>query len=494
LQIDFAVLSTILILMCLLAIITDLIGVHTVLGAFVTGILVGQSPILTEHIRDQLRGLVLGFFAPIFFAVAGLSVDLRILKSLSQVKLAVGLIVIASLGKLVGCLVGGKLGGLTTREAIALAVGMNARGTTEVIIATIGLSIGVLNQDFYTLIVVMAVTTTMAMPPMLRGALRRIPLSAKEKERLERENAEARDFVPRVERLLIAADESDCGELAALLGGLFAGARKILATVLEIAPAQSGTSELVLNAKIADRAKLAIAGVAERSRDKKKQRNSDDEEKPEPPAQLNIRASTAEPDEALSQEMENGYDMIFIGLKNGLVPAPKDTGQLASSVERVIKDFKGAVGIAVAREGITLSFSDDALNILTPATGTDYSQRAVEVGIALAKAMGGKVTAINVSAPTGDSAREGSNQKHLKPAREILRDIKELGRREGVTVKTLAKLRRNSEAAIIKQAKTGKHNLLVVGANIRPGEGLFFGHSVKVLLERAPCSVLVVSS
>src|ERR1051325_2085305 len=251
LQIDFAVLSIILVLMCLLAIITDLIGVHTVLGAFVTGILVGQSPILTEHIRDQLRGLVLGFFAPIFFAVAGLSVDLRILKSLSQIELAVGLIVIASLGKLVGCLVGGKLGGLTTREAIALAVGMNARGTTEVIIATIGLSIGVLNQDFYTLIVVMAVTTTMAMPPMLRGALRRIPLSAKEKERLERENDEAREFVPRVERLLIAADESDCGELAALLGGLFAGARKILATVLEIAPAQSGTSELVLNPKIA---------------------------------------------------------------------------------------------------------------------------------------------------------------------------------------------------------------------------------------------------
>ncbi|HYW70403.1 MAG TPA: cation:proton antiporter, partial [Pyrinomonadaceae bacterium] len=116
-QIDFAVLTVILLLMCSLAIVTDLIGVHTVLGAFVTGILVGQSPIFTEHIRDQLRGLVLGFFAPIFFAVAGLSVDLTILKSLSRFELAVGLILIASLGKLGGCLLGGKLGGLTNREA-----------------------------------------------------------------------------------------------------------------------------------------------------------------------------------------------------------------------------------------------------------------------------------------------------------------------------------------------------------------------------------------
>jgi len=57
---------------------------------------------------------------------------------------------------------------MSAREATALAIGMNARGTTEIIVATIGLSIGVVSQDFYTLIVVMAVTTTMVMPPMLR--------------------------------------------------------------------------------------------------------------------------------------------------------------------------------------------------------------------------------------------------------------------------------------------------------------------------------------
>ena len=63
-----------------MALITDLIGVHTVLGAFVAGILVGQSPILTRHIDEQLRGLITALFMPVFFGLAGLSADLTILK------------------------------------------------------------------------------------------------------------------------------------------------------------------------------------------------------------------------------------------------------------------------------------------------------------------------------------------------------------------------------------------------------------------------------
>ena len=56
-----------------MALITDAIGVHTVLGAFVAGILVGQSPILTRHIDEQLRGLIVALFMPVFFGLAGLS-------------------------------------------------------------------------------------------------------------------------------------------------------------------------------------------------------------------------------------------------------------------------------------------------------------------------------------------------------------------------------------------------------------------------------------
>jgi len=491
LQIDFSVLSVILILMCVLAVLTDLIGVHTVLGAFVAGILVGQSPIMTDHIRDQLRGIVVALFAPIFFAVAGLSVDLTILKTLPKLELAIGLIVIASLGKLIGCFVGGKLGGLTTKEATALGVGMNARGTTEVIVATIGLSIGVLSKDFYTLIVVMAVTTTMAMPPMLRWALRRIPPSGKEKERLQREEAEAADFLPHVERLLIAADESDSGNLAAQLTGLFVGTRKILATVLDLEP-QPATPDAVLSARLADRVKMAIETCQKNGNRKRK--NKTDEEDSVPPAQLNDKVSTDDPATAILSEMKNGYDIIFVGLEGAFSREGKSSGAFSTSIEQIVRESGSTIAIAVAADNGGPDGSEGPMNILVPTTGTNYSRRAAEVAIAIAKACKGRVTALNVSPPPDTALFTRRNQTHLKPGREVLNDIKLLGKREGITVKAVAEVRRTAEPTIIRQIKKGRHNLLILGANVRPGERLFFGHSVKALLERAPCSVLIVSS
>src|ERR1043165_5865878 len=96
---------------------------------------------------------------------------------------------------------------------------MNARGSTEVIVATIGLSVGVLSQNLFTMIVTMAVVTTMAMPPMLRTALARLPISAQEKERLEREEIDSRGFVGKLERMLLAVDNSANGKFAARLAG-----------------------------------------------------------------------------------------------------------------------------------------------------------------------------------------------------------------------------------------------------------------------------------
>ena len=75
-----------------------------------------------------------------------------------------------------------------------------------------------------------------------------------------------------------------------------------------------------------------------------------------------------------------------------------------------------------------------------------------------------------------------------------MRSLQELGKREGVPVKTIVKVRRAAEPVILKEIKKGKHNLVVLGLNVRPGEGVFFGHKAKVLLERVPCSLLVVSS
>ena len=113
---DFPVITTILVIMGVMALTTHFIGVHTVLGAFVAGVLIGESPILSKHIDEQLRGLILAFFMPVFFGIAGLSADLTVLKDPSLALMALGLIAIASVGKFAGAFIGGEIGGLTRRE------------------------------------------------------------------------------------------------------------------------------------------------------------------------------------------------------------------------------------------------------------------------------------------------------------------------------------------------------------------------------------------
>jgi Kef-type K+ transport system membrane component KefB len=170
---DFPVITAILVIVIATALITHFIGVHTVLGAFVAGVLIGESPIL--------RGLILAFFMPVFFGIAGLNTDLRILTQVDLLLLTLVLIAVASIGKFAGAFIGAEIGGLTKREALAVGCAMNARGSTEVIVATIGLSMGALSHDLYTMIVAMAVATTMAMPPMLPWALSRTVAQDREK-------------------------------------------------------------------------------------------------------------------------------------------------------------------------------------------------------------------------------------------------------------------------------------------------------------------------
>jgi Kef-type K+ transport system membrane component KefB/nucleotide-binding universal stress UspA family protein len=485
--IETPVLTAILILMLLMSLLTDYIGVHTVLGAFVVGILVGQSPILTKHIEEQLRGLIVAFFAPVFFALAGREIDLTILKSFYQIKLALAFILIASFGKVFGCYVGGRLGRMDHKESVALAIGMNARGSTEVIVATIGLSLGVLNRDLFTLIVVMAIATTLVTPPLLRWALSRIPPTGEEKERLEREKAEAKEFLPKVERLLIAVDGSRDGKLASLLAGLFAGARKVTTTVLELGQGERKHT-LIAPDKSGELVKSSVE-VATRSQ----QETDQPAIASETPTLLVNRMSADKLTEGILNEAKKGYDMLFLGIKGAL------DNQNASSngnccVSDVIQNFKGASAIVIAKDGEAAESLVKSLNILVPTTGTDYSQRAAEIAVTLAKASKTSITALHITPPPDETDVLRRPRELVAAGRGLVKEIQELGKRAGVNVKPLVKVRRAPEAAILRQARRGRHNLIVVGVKVRPGEKLFFGRRIAVLLESAPCSVLLVNS
>jgi Kef-type K+ transport system membrane component KefB len=172
LRVPFGELSTMLMLVFAFAALTQWIGVHLVLGAFVAAILIGREPDIDPAAVAAVRHLGLGFFVPFFFAYTGIKVDLTTLRGGVLVFAAVA-VVVACLSKIVGGWAGTRLGGLPQWEALAVGVGLNARGAMELVIAAIGLSLGVLNEPMYATIVLIAVLTTVMAAPMLRICVRR---------------------------------------------------------------------------------------------------------------------------------------------------------------------------------------------------------------------------------------------------------------------------------------------------------------------------------
>ncbi|MCC8963212.1 cation:proton antiporter [Bradyrhizobium sp. Pear76] len=473
-----AVITVILLLMSAMAMITHLIGVHTVLGAFIAGVLVGESPILTRQIDERLRGLISSLFMPVFFGLAGLSADLTVLKDPSVLGLTAALILIASIGKFGGAFAGGALGGLTRQESYALASGMNARGSTEVIIATIGLSMGVLSQTMFSMIVTMAILTTMAMPPMLRNALARLPLGKEEKERLEREEVEQRGFVANLERLLLAVDESSNAKFAAHLAGLLAGGRGLPITVLHVGA----------NAKL-------------------QEKNRADEESPEATV-INAAKASAEADadgggnvdvisrareetaaEAIAEEAKKGFDLLVVGI--GAVAGPD--GGFDRRIDQLTSGFDGPLAIAAAKGLHASEPTANARKILVSVSGSNVSRRGAEVAIALARLASEPLQVVYVSTTRDKGARRSSPSMSLAPEEAILKDIAATAARYDINVATRLRANTAPEVAILQEIAASRADLVVIGVDRIQGDSLNFGSVAAAVLGKSKASVLLVS-
>jgi Kef-type K+ transport system membrane component KefB len=151
--------------------VTQALGMEAIFGAFVVGILVGLPGAADQRQLAPLRTIVLSVLAPLFMATAGLRMDLTALRHPSIALAAVVVLAIAIIGKFVGAYLGAKLARISHWEAVALGSGMNARGVVEVIVALTGLRLGVLTTATYTIVVLVAIVTSLMAPPLLRWAM-----------------------------------------------------------------------------------------------------------------------------------------------------------------------------------------------------------------------------------------------------------------------------------------------------------------------------------
>jgi len=482
-------LSIILVLAFFAAALTHAMGIEAALGAFVFGILAGQSRRFSQEAGHTLELMTAGFLAPIFFASAGLKVNL--LQLLEPQTFLIGLLVlaVACVGKFVGAYAGARVGGLSHWESLAMGSGMNARGAMEIIVATIGLSLGVLNQQMYSIIVMVAIVTSLMAPPLLRWCLSNVAIGEEEADRLKQEEQDSRSFIKNIRRILIPTSGGSNIQLAAQLVSSLAYQNDVEVTALfassdKKAPRQVAATTTAVKDTAADAALSAIANVMTL---------------PETISLQTKSESGRNKAEVILKEAQKGYDLIVLGASE----ARRSRGTLFNLlVDRVVQEAPCATLVVKshlpAQTGETCAIAPQAIrHILVPTIGSDYSNKAVEVASTLAAQMDALLTLVHViNLPQVESIY---HQQTLDPVKDIaLRIVEhqtELSQSLGANAQFRLLKGSSPEREILKFAHKEQVDLIVLGSNIRMATGqVFFGHGVNAILSQANCPVAVLSS
>jgi Kef-type K+ transport system membrane component KefB len=144
---------------------TEYIGIHAIFGAFIVGIALGDSIHMSSKTKEIIHDFVSNIFAPLFFVSIGLKVNFV---ANFDLQLVLFILFLAFLGKTFGCTLGSYIGGFKFNEALAIGFGMNARGAMEIILATLALQAGMIDQKMFVALVIMAIVTSISSGYLIR--------------------------------------------------------------------------------------------------------------------------------------------------------------------------------------------------------------------------------------------------------------------------------------------------------------------------------------
>lgn len=146
----------------------EIVGLHGILGAFIAGVFIKDGVFhekITKDITRVFHDVSIGFMAPIFFVTAGFNVTLDVFKT--DLELLLLIVGVAFAGKILGTVLFYLPSGNGWREGLAVGTGMNGRGAVEIVIAGIGLQQGIITQEIFSILVFMAIITTLSVPVLL---------------------------------------------------------------------------------------------------------------------------------------------------------------------------------------------------------------------------------------------------------------------------------------------------------------------------------------
>jgi Kef-type K+ transport system membrane component KefB/nucleotide-binding universal stress UspA family protein len=451
--------------------ITQALHVEAILGAYVAGLTLARIRHQQPQVRDRLEMVTASFFAPVFFALSGLRVDVTALADVAIALWTIAAIVLAVAAKIAGTMISGRMVGTDSRTSLALGAGLSPLGVMGVVVAIIGLNVGVINEAAYTVLLLAAVVTSVTAPMLLRWAVGRWDPPADEATRLEKESLKQDSEILGVSRVLLPTRGGTNSIYAA----------RIAASVFEDA-------EITV---------LAISGPKEGTRRWGKRTSATPADPSGVIAALDghhtqvIEKSAEDAAQAIVEESKLGYDLLIMGASSG-----RESTLVSSVVERVLQETQIQTVIVQLPLGAELP-DTIPVNVLVPVTATRSSRAAEELGYTVAQVSGGRAVALHVvNRPDGEGVflPGGSVDEARKTAESLVAESRDFGRRIGLEVEAAIRLAPNAEQEILDFAAREDIDLVVLGTASRPVTNRpFFGHRVSYMAEQSPLPVLIVA-
>jgi Kef-type K+ transport system membrane component KefB len=450
-------------------VITQWLGVEALLGMFIAGIVVARSRFQQGQVAEHLESITASVVAPLFFATAGLRADFGLLRGEALVWTVI-IVVVAVVAKFVGAYGGARIGGLTNREGMALGSGLNARGALEIVIATVGVSLGVLSDTAFAVIVLVPLVTSLVASVGLRLSVRGWEGTATERERLDREETLARNVVVNSKRMLLPTAGSPNSIVAAQVMQ-YAWPDEAPATVAPVGDAVEGSElEPIRNV------------LFDRRFDEKRIKGDDLAE-------------------GILAEARLGYGVCALGLG--------DTGQEGRLLSPVLDEVlsHAPIPMVVVRRArnqgtrLPAAFS----RALVPVTGGRSSRAAQEIACSISQSLGTELVFTHVvdrpdsrMGGLGDllsmrRAGASASAADLDTAERIVQDAIQRAAEYGVSPRTDVRTGSPAGSVMVSAAGDNGVDLVILGASLRHVEGRpFLGHAVEHVLETVDATVVVV--
>jgi Kef-type K+ transport system membrane component KefB len=473
-QIANGELSLVLVLMLVAAAITEWLGLHALLGAFVFGVLLSQAPRATTELRTRVQTLTISLFAPIFFVLAGMRVNVFQLGSPAAIGLIFVLLLAATAIKVGMGTLGARLGGLRPLEALLVGIGLDLKGGTDVIVAIVGVQLALLSVRLYTIYTVVAILTVLVAPPLIALLEARVPPSHAELERLNREEARRRAYLPHLERVLVPVAPDLLSDRAAAL-------------VEQIAHVKQDENEIfdITQLVIADEARHTPALAPAVAQVEARLNNTEQGET----AELTRRHVQSDKSLPVILAAAADHDLVAIGAAAPNPARPFTFGRLQ---DQIVHQSPADVLVTVAGR----TSAPHVGRILVAVNGFAHSLAAGDVAAYLAKATGAELVLFTSVRTRLDGFfwRDRGHRRMLQSGYELLRELGFRVGRLGIATSERVVLERDAGLAIIRELQRQSYDLVVMGAMDRStDEHLYVGSPIETVLMRGgvPAVVLV---